>query len=74
MATAGRNSEESSVVARLALRQAMNRLSPSQRDAYLWCEIRGFTQEEAATILQRAQQTVAENLSSARSSIKKLLS
>lgn len=73
MKTANPWSEQNKAVSSLSLRRAMRSLSKAQSDAILYCEILGFTQREAATILHVDHSAVSLRLSSARAALKKLL-
>jgi len=73
MRTTVRNSEDA-IIARLALRAAMKRLPPKERDAFLYCDVLGFTQAEVARIVGVSQPMVTKLRTQARHKIKKILS
>ena len=73
MKTGAKNSEEEAAVARLTLRQALRKLSPRQRDAYLYCKILGFTEAEAGRILGTPQRTTHDRLHASIKSLKNIL-
>lgn len=68
------NSEESQAVDSLTLRFALRRLPKDQYDAYMYCDVLGFTTTESAAILSGSQRTIHHRLAAARSNLKKLLS
>jgi len=73
MRTTVRNSEDA-IIARLSLRAAMKQLPPKERDAFLYCDVLGFTQAEAARIVGVGQQWISDLRKQARHKIKKILS
>ena len=56
-----------------AIRSAIDALPPKQKDAIVYCDILGFSQEEAGRILGMPQQTLSGYLNRAKSALKKKL-
>jgi len=54
--------DEGAIVARQALAEALNKLSPEHREVVILHELEGFTYEEAAAILQVPTGTVKSRL------------
>lgn len=52
----------------------MKQLTPKQQDAILYCVVLGFTQDEAARILNVTQVALALRLGAATKSLQKILS
>ncbi|HUX19349.1 MAG TPA: RNA polymerase sigma factor, partial [Acidithiobacillus sp.] len=58
---------------RHSLRNAIKALPPKQKDAVLYCDILGFSQEEAGRILGISHRAVGYRLDDARANLKQIL-
>jgi DNA-directed RNA polymerase specialized sigma24 family protein len=54
---------------KIGLRRAMKQLPDAQQDAILYCDILGYTEAEAAVILNRNQSNVHRNLAAAHETL-----
>jgi len=58
---------------RIAIRNAIKTLPPKQKDAVLYCDILGFSQEEAGRILGCGHQRISARLMRAKRKLRELL-
>ena len=71
--TAGRAMRKGVRSSGIDVRAAINQLPPKQKDAIVYCDILGFSQEEAGRILGISHQAVSCRLDDARANLKQIL-